>query len=351
MDSPAKYSQQKGMRMQRRSLVIPDVSFDDATQSTGLVITTPTPVRTWLPDPSWTGPANACPYIEGDEVLLASGLDYSRTPGMPLCDGHNTGRVGDILGRVDDVRPAGENVVGKALYLPEFSNIYQGVKNGFYRQISAGYTVQKYVQVERTDGVPVPLFHATDWTLLEVSHVPIGADALATVRSATPTDISIPQFEMLARSKREEPTMADTTDLSALVDAAEAAIQAVADASDDGADDATVARAAALRSFRAEGDEPEKKDEPAADETEAEKKDVEETRSLARSYGKLKLVDDLRKLGARSTELRTALRGAISNGARFNPADVKPSDQVRSAPTINTPNIYQTANSQFRGKR
>jgi len=355
--------------MQTRSLSIVPASFDDTSQSVGIIITTPTPVRTWIPDPSWRGPANECMYVEGDEVLLASGLDYSRTPGMPLCDGHNTGRVADVLGNVENVRTEGENVVGTAVYMPHLTDIYTAVKAGFLRQVSAGYRVNKYVQVERTDGNPVPLFHAVDWTLLETSHVPIGADAQATVRSAPSIEIPMPSFDLSAiskrsaQSKRSEPAKREDNpmaDLTELVEAADAALQAVTDASDEGADDATVARAAKLRKFRADDTEDGTKDgdTTAADATAADAtadpaddKAVDEARALARSYGLTKLVDDMRKLGSRSAEIKTALRSAIAKSAgSTGVVDVKALNTQRSAqPVINTRSIYENINA--RGKK
>lgn len=143
-----------------------------------------------------------------------------------------------------------------------------------------------------------------------------------------------------------------------LVAAAEEAIAAVVAAEDGDATEEVVARAKRLREFTDEANTDDEQargkraEEAPADETEEEKKEVEEVRSLARSYGKLKEINDLRKLGTRSAELKVAMRGFIASGATVTPVDVKPAAQQRSAaPVIDTTKIYARANGMFKGRK
>ena len=354
MKKPVRHGERRGIQLQHRSFSFSPATANDEQFSVGVIVTTKTPVRTWIPDPTWTGPADRWPHIEVDEVLLPEGLDYSRVPLMPLIDGHDTNSgEAKVLGRMENIRAEGDAIVGTAVFRPTREALYYEVKAGFLGQISAGYFVSEYKFVVRDDGIEVPLVHAVRWTLIETSLVPIGADFAATVRSAT--SLSTPLFTGFAngkqrseknktkpketkmrnffgrRSKRDdEATLAD------LVTAAVDALDAVSDASDDGAEDETVEAAERLRKLRdalddegnsnddeqrgrGKREDDEKDDEQRGkregDDTD-EDKEVEEARAMARSYGKLQLVNDMRKLGAKAPEIRAALLKAIANGAQ-----------------------------------
>lgn len=354
MKKPVQHGERRGIQMQRRSFTFSSSGANDELRSIPIIVTTKTPVRTWIPDPRYSGPADNCPYIEADEVLLPEGLDYSRTPFMPLIDGHDTtGGEDKVLGRVDNVRAEGEMIVADAVFRPSRESLYHEVKAGFCGQVSAGYFVSEYQLVERDDGVDVPLVHAVRWTLIETSLVPIGADFAATIRSST--FLSKPLFTGLEKqrseknkSKTKETKMRnffgrrskrdDEATLADLVTAAVDALDAVSDASDDGAEDETVEAAERLRKLRdalddednggddeqrgrgkreGEGDDKdeEQRGKREGDDTD-EDKEVEEARAMARSYGKLQLVNDMRKLGAKAPEIRAALLKAIANGAQ-----------------------------------
>ena len=143
-------------------------------------------------------------------------------------------------------------------------------------------------------------------------------------------------------------------ELEAAVTAAEdaiAALDAAVEAAGETADEALVARA---RKLRADPEKPE--DAAAADDgtmtADEKKKDDEAVRGLrstAATYGLTKLVDDLKGLGARSAEIRTALKTAVAaRGAApaALAADIKPAPQ-RSAPVaIDTAAIYARRNKR-----
>ena len=80
----------------------------------------------------------------------------------------------------------GEALVGRATV--RFSDradvepIWRDVASGIVRNVSVGYAVRSY-EITETDGQP-PVWRAVDWQPLELSAVPIGADAAAGFRAA-----------------------------------------------------------------------------------------------------------------------------------------------------------------------
>lgn len=112
---PKKLQQIQGQLRTRAFARVP-ASVDVDKKSFGIVISTETPVRTSIRNPDQPKEDADDAYIEVDEVLLASGLDFSRTVGMPLVDCHDTfSGVNTILGKVDDVRSVGSEVHGTAV--------------------------------------------------------------------------------------------------------------------------------------------------------------------------------------------------------------------------------------------
>ncbi len=65
----------------------------------------------------------------------------------------------------------------------DVEQIWQDVKNGILRNVSVGYAVHKYERQPMKEGEEIPVYRATDWEPMEVSLVPIGADAGANLRS------------------------------------------------------------------------------------------------------------------------------------------------------------------------
>nr|WP_312196585.1 hypothetical protein [Brucella anthropi] len=374
---PKKIEQKQGQLRTRAFARVP-ASVDVEHKSFGIVISTETPVRTSIRNPDQPISDADDAYIEVDEILLASGLDFSRTVGMPLVDCHDTfSGVNTILGKVDDVRSVGTEVHGTAVLNSRNSDLIADIVDGHYNQISAGYGVNSY-EIEHRDG-DIPVAYATSWTLYEASLVAVGADPNASVRSAgrsipAPT-ISFrnkPKAKALkaknsTRTKRklEKRTM-DETELVELVDAAEAAaeivdeaVAAVEAAIEELGDDAPseiVERARKLRKARAEDEEEpsdeERKRGKREDTAEDEKKEEEEIRSIrsiAKSYGLTKAVDDLVALGTRSKDLKASIRSAImskaigSSGAR---SDIEPRPARKEVKLTSARDIYAKLNKR-----
>ena len=109
----------------------------------------------------------------------------------------------------------GEALVGRATV--RFSDradvepIWRDVASGIVRNVSVGYAVRSY-EITETDGQP-PVWRAVDWQPLELSAVPIGADAAAGFRAAGQPPAAEPvthPCHLLRRAPApipEEPTM------------------------------------------------------------------------------------------------------------------------------------------------
>ena len=102
----------------------------------------------------------------------------------------------------------GEGLVGRATV--RFSDradvepIWRDVASGIVRNVSVGYAVRSY-EITETDGQP-PVWRAVDWQPLELSAVPIGADAAAGFRAAgqqatQPTETVIHPCHLLRRTR------------------------------------------------------------------------------------------------------------------------------------------------------
>ena len=110
----------------------------------------------------------------------------------------------------------GEALVGRATV--RFSDradvepIWRDVASGIVRNVSVGYAVRSY-EITETDGQP-PVWRAVDWQPLELSAVPVGADAAAGFRAAgqpaQPAEPATHPCHLLRRAPApipEEPTM------------------------------------------------------------------------------------------------------------------------------------------------
>ncbi|MBY5873729.1 hypothetical protein HFN53_17060 [Rhizobium leguminosarum] len=348
-----------------RAFVGSPTSIDVDSRSFDVVIATETPVRTYVPNPKITNPeVEDCSDILVDEVLIASGLDMSRAPRMPFIDCHDTWTsIDKILGKVDAIRVEGQAVVGRVTLTRKRADLLADIADGFYGQISAGfnYDVRTDAELVEREG-DVPLLIVKRWCLTEASAVPVGADPNAFIRSlyGSPHHQENPMAKAnntRSRKRADEGAASSTPDIDAVVaqaedavTAAEAAISALDDAvsaAGDNVPDDVMERAASIRSrFRAaddevDGDDPENKDDETGGEradgddeemTAEEKKDVDEVRAIARSYGLTKLVDDMKALGARSKEIKGAVRSAISGRSAETKSAASARPAARAAP-------------------
>ena len=132
----------------------------------------------------WTGKR----YNE--ELSLEPGhVDLTRlNAGAPLLNAHASRDLADIVGVVERAWIAKGEGRAKVRFSPraDVAPIIADVEAGIIRNVSVGYSVRKY---EITEG-DTPTYRAVDWQPMELSLVPIPADAAAQVRSHEGTTMS-----------------------------------------------------------------------------------------------------------------------------------------------------------------
>jgi hypothetical protein len=134
---------------------------------------------------AWTGK----PY---DEVLSleAGHVDLSRlNGGAPLLNTHGARDLGQVLGVVERawIETSESGVIGKARVRfsarADVEPIWRDVEAGIIRNVSVGYSVRRF-EITEQEG-QVPIWRAVDWQPMELSAVPVGADAAAGFRDAS----------------------------------------------------------------------------------------------------------------------------------------------------------------------
>lgn len=130
------------------------------------------------------------------EVLLVDGLVLPATKQVPLLDSHSRYSVDDVLGSVTDIRAAEAGGYAAVDGLVRFASderaqrVLQLVRDGHLTDGSVGYRVDRAVWVPEGEQAAIrgrvfegPVKVSYEWSLKEFSALPIGADALAKVRS------------------------------------------------------------------------------------------------------------------------------------------------------------------------
>ena len=138
--------------------------------------------------------------------LDPAAVDLSRlNGGAPLLNTHSASTLADVIGVVD--RAWLESDEGRAVVRfserPDVAPIVADVKAGVLRNISVGYAVRKY-QIEEGD---VPVYRAIEWQPMELSFVPIGADAGAGTRAADAARTAPCEFQNRAAAHNQEVIM------------------------------------------------------------------------------------------------------------------------------------------------
>lgn len=151
--------------MMHRRLSLAPATFDRAAGTVQATISTGAAVQR-------TG------YIE--RLALAPGA-VEIAGHVPLLDAHRQGSIADVLGRMGDVA-FGPDGMTATLRISSTAAL-DAIERGDLTGVSVGYRVVTWSDT-RADGVLTRT--ATKWRLLEVSLVPLPADAGATLRSSTP---------------------------------------------------------------------------------------------------------------------------------------------------------------------
>lgn len=133
--------------------------------------------------------------VYGREVLRMSGCDMSRYERNPvLLDAHRRGSCSDVVGRGEvTLTDGGRTLEVRAEYLDDEDGerVWRKVRAGAIRAVSIGYSINPDSVVRLREGevdgdgparVEGPALIVNEWELLEVSNVPVPADANAVRR-------------------------------------------------------------------------------------------------------------------------------------------------------------------------
>ena len=241
--APGAQRQQNAMPLQHRAAMVQPASFNAEQNTVRVMWSEGVRVRRY----DWWNDR----VYEEELVVTPESVDMSRfeAGAVQVLDSHNGYGVRSILG----IAQRGWIENGQAwadLRLSrreELAGIVQDIRDGVIRDVSAGYSVERYEitrAIDRTDGGTVDLWRAVRWTPQEISFVPVPADPAAGTRSQAQQGAQFPvEFTRAMPAIQQEPTMPqgtqagnDTTpaaDNQAALAAAEAARAAEAQRSAD----------------------------------------------------------------------------------------------------------------------
>jgi hypothetical protein len=106
-------------------------------------------------------------------------VDVARLVGAPVLDGHRQESVDRVLGVVVSARVDGGAGYAVLRFSERAEPVWRDVKGGILRQVSVGYSVEKWAD-SAENGLRVRT--ATAWTPRELSLVPLAADPNASIR-------------------------------------------------------------------------------------------------------------------------------------------------------------------------
>lgn len=159
--------------IRRAPVALEPNSYDAATRTVVAVISTGAPVGRY----DFNG--------EFDEALTITteAVDLSRAIGGPVLDNHQRSGSENVLGVITEAWIEGKRILARLKFSgrPEVAGVLQDIADGVIRNVSTGYTVEKFEEVKNRNGRRTKT--ATRWTPREVSVVAIGADPGAAIRS------------------------------------------------------------------------------------------------------------------------------------------------------------------------
>lgn len=169
----------RDMPMQTRLAPIVAATAKDEARTIDVVFTTGARVRRfdW-----WTGKR----YDEELEIS-AKACDLTRlNGGAPLLNTHGAYDLERVLGVVERAWIEGKEGMATIRFSEraDVQPFWADVKSGIIRNVSIGYTTQRY-EITEQEGKP-PLYRAVEWQPYEISLVPVPADAGAGTRNQLP---------------------------------------------------------------------------------------------------------------------------------------------------------------------
>ena len=193
---PVKKETQQGSIIERKATFLPEtIDLDkrtiDVCWSTGATV-----VRY-----SWSGRINESLSMD------PSAVDLTRlNAGAPLLDAHKSYDLRSQIGVVEKawIKDGKGYATVRFSSRPEVEAIFRDIQDGIIRNISVGYKVLKYKELKRSDD-DTKNFLAVRWEPMEISFVPVPADAGAQVRSQiTFHPVEIERIEEMPR-RAEQP--------------------------------------------------------------------------------------------------------------------------------------------------
>lgn len=140
----------------------------------------------------------------------------------PLLDTHNGYELRAVLGVVESAKldkKRGTATVRFAKGDEDADRAWNKVQQRILRNVSVGYRVYKYEQVEGGEET-IPVYRAVDWEPYEVSVVPMGADEGSKMRGSQPTETNACEIVGRAAATTQEGSDMDELEKKAAEEAA-----------------------------------------------------------------------------------------------------------------------------------
>lgn len=167
--------------MQTRAASVTPETLDDAARTVEVSWTTGAQVRRY----NWLDGE----YMEELEVTAKAVRLNRLNNGAPLLDSHRSMELDSVIGVVEsaEIRSGvGYAVIRFAEGDDAADRVWNKVKGGIIRNVSVGYHVHEYRETKKGQQ---RILRAVDWEPLEISLVPVGADAGAGVRANNSPDL------------------------------------------------------------------------------------------------------------------------------------------------------------------
>lgn len=168
-------------------------------------------------DLTWTTGSKGLRSSWGERYYEELSLDPSHVDLTRLNDGshpllaaHDDQSLDSVIGVVERAWLEGNQAGATVRFAKDdiSERVFQKVKDGILRNVSVGYSVQEYTEVDGDPSDQYPTYRATRWTPSELSIVPIGFDKDAKVRNQeTQTENEV---EIISRSPDLKETSAMT---------------------------------------------------------------------------------------------------------------------------------------------
>lgn len=176
-----------GPHFVRAAFVSDSVREDDRTVE--ILFSTGAPVRRWR----FTDDFRVEEYDQTLEISRSAiKIDFLNSGRAPFLDAHNAKSLDAVLGVIEPGSVVIDEDLGEARARVRFDSTdlaekrFGSVSRGILRNVSVGFNIDKNTETRAADPATntVRELTAIEWTPLEVSQVPIGADLGATVRQA-----------------------------------------------------------------------------------------------------------------------------------------------------------------------